>query len=129
MRKRKRKRKHYRSTNRIDCHHIFWERRQYKGHWLKALREHPYCRAYIPKDTLHKTIHCRIKFVPLPEPSSARDAISELEQLAQYKVIHNDDPLERKLLVLKALFDCVEEQTAFALKQQLQIVREFYSPQ
>ena len=39
--------------------------------------------------------------------------------------ISDKDPFEKRLIVLIALFECVAQPTADALKKQLDLVREF----
>lgn len=48
-----------------------------------------------------------------------------LEYLEKYGAIGPDDPIEKRLTVLIALFECIEQPTADALKEQLRLVHEF----
>ena len=128
-RKAKRKVNNDYKTNKIikDLHHIFYQGRYYKKCTaLHELRDYWYCKIYIPKNTLHKKIHHEIEDVPAPKEVNAKNALRQLKMLESYGAISNDDNLERRLLILSALFDCVEQPTADALYEQLYIAREFY---
>ena len=88
-----------------DLHHIFYQGRFYRQNQsLRDLREYYYCKVYVPKDTLHQSIHA---------------------QLTKNDAIHEDDSFERRMLVISALFNCAEPDTADALFKQWEIVREF----
>ena len=92
------------------------------------LRDYWYCKAEIPKNTLHRRIHSIVPNVPVPKAINARSALEQMKTLERYEVIHEEDSIERKLEVLIALFDYVEQPTADALKRQLDIVRKFKNP-
>lgn len=47
--------------------------------------------------------------------------------LEQAGAISDDDNIEKRLMVLAALFDCVEQPTADAFRKQQQIAHEFYN--
>lgn len=111
-----------------DTHHIFFQKRTYSGEALIALRDYWYCRAEIPKSTLHRRIHSLIHTVPVPKIANAKSALNQLRTLERYEIIHEEDSFERRLEVLIALFDSVEQSTADALKKQLDIVHKFKKP-
>ena len=112
----------------LDTHHLCYQKRAWRGEALIALRDHWYCKAEIPKNTLHRRIHSMVSTVPVPKAINARNALEQLRTLERYEVIHETDSIERKLEVLIALFDCVEQPTADALKKQLDIVHRFKNP-
>lgn len=89
------------------------------------LRRHHYCIVCIPKDTVHKHIHNSIPFIPPPREITAGSALEQLALLERFGGISQSDPIEKRLLVLAALFDCVDQATADAFRKQLEIVREF----
>lgn len=126
--KRKRKHKKGEANKRYkDVHHLCY----YKKDWRKSfgaskLREFWYCRMPIPKDTLHRRIHTLVPYVPVPKSVNALAALEQLRSLERYDAIHDTDPIERRLMLLIALFDCVEQPTADAFRAQLEIAREFY---
>lgn len=105
-----------------DMHHIFFQKRYYKHGLLKMLRMYPYCRVKIPKSTLHCFIHAKIRSVPTPNPANIKDVLWHLDTLYKFGGINDNDPIEKRLRVLIALFDCIEQPTADALKKQLDIV-------
>lgn len=122
----KQSRKNQNLSARQDIHHLLWTKRSWKGGYIGQLRMHWYCRAPIPKDTLHREIHHYIGSIPLPRGISAKGALEQLVYLEKYGGISPDDNIEKRLKVLIALFECVEDCTADALKIQLAIVRRFY---
>ena len=111
-----------------DTHHLLYQRRNWRNEALTALRDYWYCKAEIPKNTLHRRIHGLVSDVPAPKATNAKSALEQLRTLERYQVIHEEDSIERKLEVLIALFDCAEQATADALRKQLDIVHKFYQP-
>lgn len=109
-----------------DRHHVFYQGRHYKNGALTVLRHHPYAVAMIPRNTLHRMIHEFLGDVPAPSHINAQSALDQLRSLEFYGVIGENDTIQRRLQVFIALFDCVEQPTADALKKQLAIVRKFY---
>jgi len=107
-----------------DTHHLCFQRRLWSNGAVKKLRSHWYCRIDIPKNTLHREIHAHMNNVPAPRTISAEEALYQLKKLEEYGAIHDSDPIEKRLSVLVALFDCIEQPTADAFKRQLQIVQE-----
>lgn len=122
----KRKKKVCRKVSPNDTHHIMFTRRRWDTGAAKALREHYYAKALIPKDTLHKAIHAELAYVPVPRKVSIMFALNQLQLLEDYHAISADDSFEKKLKVLIALFECLDEPTAEALRQQLEIVQQYY---
>lgn len=126
------KKKHYKPRN-IDSssssaknhHHLLWPRAKWKKGYIKRLRENAYCRILIPQYTVHKEIHETIREIPLPRETSAKYVIERLQELEHYGGISNKDPLEKRLLVLIALFDYIEPDTTEALRRQLNVVRRY----
>ena len=127
--KRKRRRNKSWQSNRraVDCHHIFFMRKMYKGQALHELRDYWYCRVYLPKNTVHKAIHAKIALVPAPKEVNARRALRQLQFLEQHEAISPDDNFEMRIAILSAVFDCTEQATADALREQVTIARDFYN--
>lgn len=123
----KQSRKSYSPTTKCDIHHLLWTRKSWKSGYIRELRMHWYCRILIPRDTLHKEIHHYIGSIPVPRNISAKSALEQLRYLEKYGGISPDDPIEKRLKVLIALFECIEDCTAEALKIQLRIVNKFYN--
>lgn len=65
--------------------------------------------------------------IPVPRYHSAKSALEQLGYLEKYGGISKKDPIEKRLKVLIALFECIEDNTSNALKIQLEIVNRFYS--
>ncbi len=110
-----------------DRHHILWYRKEYSKGWAKRLRDHWYLRIEIPRDTLHRQIHYEVAHIPVPRVISIKNAIEQLTLLEKFGGITRKDNLEKRLLVLLALFDCAEPATHNALKKQYDIVCKFYN--
>ena len=109
-----------------DKHHIFYCRHDYNKGWAKTLRTHWYCTVEIPKNTLHRRIHHEVERVPVPAAVNVQGALFQLNLLEKFGAIHPYDNIERRLMVLMAVFDCCEPETHKALKKQYDIVRKFY---
>ena len=114
-------------ANGKDCHHIFFQKRHWKGGLKNELRMYWYCRVYIPRNTLHREIHAYLATIPVPKGTNIRSALTQLRELEKYGAISETDNIEKRLKVLIALFECAEDPTANALKVQLEIVQKFYS--
>lgn len=112
----------------FDSHHILWYKRDYQKGWAKRLRDHWYCRISIPRDTLHREIHSEVAHIPVPRAASIKDALFQLQLLERFGGISPDDNFDKRLMVLMALFECVEPATYEALKKQHEIVCKFYFP-
>ena len=110
---------------RTDRHHIFWYKRDYSKGWAKRLREYWYCSVEIPRDTLHRQIHCEVAHISVPKVVSIKDALEQLNMLSKFGAISSADDIEKRVMVLYSLFDCSDQLTANALKKQLEVVREF----
>jgi len=67
-----------------------------------------------------------VRKVPIPSACNIQSALFQLNLLEKFGAIHRYDNIERRLMVLMALFDCCEPQTHEALKKQYDIVRKFY---
>lgn len=103
---------------------MLWQRRKWDYGDVKALREYQYCIIDIPAQTLHREIHEKVWQIPPPSQENARAVLWHLQYLEKYGGISAKDPIEKRLQVLIALFDCSEQQTADALRDQLKIVFE-----
>lgn len=111
--------------NAVDRHHLCWTKREWRSGYLLDLRLHPYCVVLIPRDTLHHKLHTKMKHVPPPKPRSVKNALYHLDLLYQAGAINYDDPIEKRLKLLAALFDCTDQPTADAFRKQLKIICEY----
>lgn len=109
-----------------DRHHLLWYKREYSKGWAKRLRDHWYLRIEIPRDTLHHQIHYEVAHIPVPRVISIKGALEQLNLLERFGGISSNDNIEKRLMVLLALFECSEPATHAALKKQYDIVCEFY---
>lgn len=120
--KKKKARPHDGST---DSHHLCWPRRDWNKGAAKKLRAHHYCIVRIPKRSLHQRIHNESPVVPVPKKLNVDSALFQLALLERFGGIRYDDPIEKRLRVLAAIFDCSEQPTADAFREQLEVVRKF----
>lgn len=108
-----------------DRHHILYIREDWNKPILDELRIHPYCIIKMERNTIHKYIHSHLAYIPVPREHSAKNVLFHLDCLERYNVIGPEDPIEKRLAVLIALFECIEQPTADALREQLRLVHEF----
>lgn len=107
----------------FDNHHLLWTRRSYDRGYARALRNHPYCQALIPKETLHKNIHHALRCVPVPAGADAKNVFELLVWLERLELLDFDDPIEKKLKFL--IENLKTESTVNALQAQLRVVENF----
>ena len=112
--------------NPLDRHHIFYIRKEWNKGKLDLLRRHPYCVIPLDSETIHRYIHVHLACIPAPSGGVVDSVLMQLDFLKRYDAIGPGDSLEKRLIVLIALFECIAQPTADALKEQLRIVREFY---
>lgn len=108
-----------------DEHHLLYTRKDWSSGSAKVLRRQSYCKVLLPRD-LHEKLHAEVSSVPVPSENSIKHALDQMDYLARFKAISEKDNAEKRLSVLIALFDCIEQPTADALKKQLKIIREYY---
>lgn len=127
--KKRRYKKRKRNTNTIsssvNCHHILWQKRHWNKGWSKTLRELPYCKVTIPKDTLHRHIHENLVDIPVPEEEHCLTALECIRSWLEGGYIHEDDTIERRIEVLIICFKWNSPKTAEALIKQLDIVKTY----
>ena len=130
--KKKRRRKRHsnrqkseKTRNANDRHHILWQRNKWSQGYVYKLRDHPYCKILIPRETLHRHIHLEMIGIPVPSQDSAKIALDRIGCLAERGLISYDDSFEKRLQVLIVLFEGYEPETTDALIKQLNLVREY----
>lgn len=127
--KKKRKRRRYKAprvvTSSFDRHHLLWQEKCWARGSLLELRRFHYCIILLRRDTIHKYIHLNMAGIPAPTEKNAKFVLEQLRILENYGAISDDDPIEKRLVVLASLFDCSEQPTADAIRRQLQIVYRF----
>ena len=82
----------------------------------------------IPRQSLHSSIHHQLKSIPCPSGLGAKLAYDELRLLEKRGALSLDDSIEKRLKLLVALFECIEQPTAKAFLRQLEIVQNYYNP-
>lgn len=110
----------------FDKHHILYIRKEWNKGKLDKLRLHPYCVILLDRDTIHKYLHIHLACIPAPSGHVVDYVLQQLDYLEKHGSISQKDCLEKRLIVLIALFECIAQPTADALKEQLRLVREFY---
>ena len=110
----------------LNCHHLLWGKQMYSQGYCHALREHPWLRIYMPRDTLHRYIHHSMTCIPVPDGKDARKTFEYLMRLERAgKLDYNANIFER----LDFLIDQLKTpSTVEALQKQRQIVLNFYEP-
>lgn len=109
----------------FDRHHLLWIRKEWSKGKLNKLRLHPYCIISLRRDTIHIFIHTHLACIPVPDQYIVDEILEQLHSLEEQGIISLDDPIEKRLKVLISLFDCKEQATTDALKEQLRLVYEF----
>lgn len=113
-------------AKKLDRHHLLFPRKGYSNGYTHALRQHWYFVIEIPRETLHAQIHEAVASIPVPSGLGAKNAYEQVVMLESYGCLHKDDPIEKRLKLLIALFECAEQKTADALKRQLEVARKFH---
>ena len=125
-RKQNRKQRRRRAaTSKFDRHHLCFIKRKWSNGPVYALRQFHYCIMLLPRTTLHRYIHENMAHIPVPSELAAKGALEQLRYLEKYGAIHDDDPIEKRLTLLAALFDCIAQPTADGFRYQLEVVRRF----
>ncbi|MBR3254228.1 hypothetical protein IKF88_00640 [Candidatus Saccharibacteria bacterium] len=119
------KKKHPPASSTINTHHCCFIRRKWGYGYARAIRQMSYCQVPLQKDKLHKFIHDNMHEVPVPNEAAAEAAYEQLLYLEARGVLHDDDPLERRLMILAALFDCSAQETADGFRKQLSLVQSY----
>lgn len=111
------------SQEKNDTHHLLYPRSDWRcSEAAKALRSHWYLKVEIPTDTLHSEIHRLVKAIPVPDHRMLLDVRKQLDIIYEHGAISDSDPIEKRLTLLYALFECASPDTAEALNAELQVV-------
>lgn len=109
-----------------DVHHILWQKRHWDKGWSKRLREHPYCKIEIPRDTLHHQIHQVVNDIPVPNGEACKAAYIAIESWLEGGVCSMDDNLSRRIEVIEMCFKAKYPVTYKALEKQKNVVDNYY---
>lgn len=113
-------------TEAKNSHHLCWMRRDWaKNKVALKLRNHPYCIVQIKQNTLHRYIHEHMRGIPIPRDCSVEHAIEQLRLLEKCRGIGENDSIEKRLMILQALFEHSDQATADAFGKQLELVRKY----
>lgn len=120
-----RRKKHHANPKANDIHHLCFMKRCWNRTYAKALRQFHYCTISLPKNTIHRIIHENMVEVPVPREIAAKSVYEQLLILDQYNVLHDNDPIEKRLILLAELFDYIAQPTADGFREQLSIIQRF----
>lgn len=102
-----------------DWHHYLYVKKDWDEKYAThALRNHPYCGAYILKYTEHRAIHEAVTYVPRPPEATCQYIIHELNRMYENGSISDKDSPVRRLTTLINLCTGIAEPTAEALRAQ-----------
>lgn len=112
----------------VNCHHLLWQRKFWNRGWARALRNFWYSKIDIPDD-LHRYIHESLPTIPVPNGAIAKRAFYQLQLLAHFGVITENDGIVRRISFLMVLLEN-DRPTFEALSRQLEAVTNYLnSPQ
>lgn len=119
------KKKRFRS--RKDTHHLLYQGRHWKQGYAKLLRESPYFKVLIPRDTLHRAIHGKLHDLPTPHGAECRKAYQlMMVGIASGRLDPAHDTAEKRLDFLIEVWkdDCPA--TVAMLGWQRDIIHKFF---
>lgn len=125
--KKRRKRSRVVQYNEKDTHHLLFQGRHWKQGYAKLLREHPYFKVEIPKDTLHRELHSKLHDLPTPNGTECKLAYQlVLEGIASGRLDPEHDTAEKRLEFLIEVWKDKCPATAAMLSWQRDILAKFY---
>lgn len=126
--KKKSRKKQTFNPSALNTHHILWQARHWNVGYSRALRNNEYMKKLIPRDTLHKEIHCKIADVPVPSGELCKKAYLEIEKrLKEGTIDSKKDSIETRINLLLEVWDYDScPRTVDALLKQRSIVTQFY---
>lgn len=112
-----------------DNHHLLWVSTIWnKQYYARLLRNYWYCQIYIPKNTLHKSIHEEIRGgLSLPSDTTCRAVYNKLLEMEKLGELSSKDPIGYRLKLLISLFGNNDPATVKGLRKQLNIAAKFYN--
>lgn len=114
------------NPNVFNVHHLLWVKSYWSHGWARRLREHPYMKKSIPRDTLHRQIHLLIGSIPVPSEQECKKAYLVIEdRLAQGLISYDDTIAERIDLLLEVWKDCDDAWRLCALRKQKSVSAKF----
>lgn len=109
-----------------DTHHLLWPRHIWRCGHMKELRNFWYLNVEVPKNSLHGLIHSQMSGIFPASQESAQSVLNALRLIESYGSLNKEDPIQKRLSLLIALFDSIENATAADLAEQLEIVQTYY---
>lgn len=114
-----------RKRNPYDYHHILYQRKHWQQGWAKILREHPYCGAQIPRNTLHRAIHAKISTIPLPVEGDCKKIFNELCIAEKNQLLSNEDSIGARIDFILERLSPESARCREALQMQKDIVAHY----
>ena len=125
--KKRRKRSRVVQYNEKDTHHLLFQGRHWKQGHAKLLREHPYFKVEIPKNTLHRELHSKLHDLPTPNGTECKFAYQlVLEGIASGRLDPEHDTAEKRLEFLISVWQDKCPATVAMLGWQRDIIAKFY---
>lgn len=115
----------------LDRHHLLWCRRRWTGQPFEELRGLTYLIVYIPKDSLHKLIHRKIRNGITPPPEEcAEEAYRHLVRAKDRNELRfdHDTPMERLQRLIEFWQEVPEAaQTVDGLKYEQELCAKYFA--
>ena len=119
------KKKRFRSQK--DTHHLLYQGRHWKQGYAKLLRESPYFKVLIPRDTLHRAIHSKAHDLPTPHGAECRKAYQlMMVGIASGRLDPERDTAEKRLEFLIEVWEDDCPATVAMLRWQRDIIHKFF---
>ena len=109
-----------------NVHHILWKKNCWDTGWAKRLRNHPYCKIGVPRDTLHQLIHASIPEIPVASGIACKTAYEAIDSWLASGYASMEDDLSTRCRKLMMCFRVACPDTYKALQKQKQIADGYY---
>ena len=125
--KKRNRRNRPRQSNEKNTHHLLYQGRHWKQGYAKLLRESPYFKVLIPRDTLHRAIHSKAHDLPTPNGVDCKRAYQLMvEGIASGRLDPEHDTAERRLDFLIEVWEDDCPATVAMLRWQRDIIHKFF---
>ena len=116
-----------RQSNEKNTHHLLYQGRHWKQGYAKLLRESPYFKVLIPRDTLHRAIHSKLHDLPTPHGAECKLAYQLMvEGVASGRLDPEHDTAEKRLEFLISVWQDKCPATVAMLRWQRDIIHKFF---
>ena len=116
-----------RQSDEKNTHHLLYQGRHWKQGYAKLLRESPYFKVLIPRDTLHRAIHGKAHDIPTPNGTECKLAYQLMvEGIASGRLDPEHDTAEKRLEFLISVWQDKCPATVAMLSWQRDIIHKFF---